>query len=102
MMSAPARQINDIIFDILSGYYGTGRTDVQVGDLFARWLADMGLGWGDSLQAFYTAQTAINNFGDAQWTYWSELGDTFLLQDGGVFLLQDGFRLFTEDAYQFS
>lgn len=101
-MSAPARQINDIIFDILSGYYGTGRTDVQYGDLFSRWLSDMGLFYGDSLGQFYEAQTGIKDFGDAQWTYWSELGDTFLLEDGGVFLLQDGFSLFTEDAYQFS
>lgn len=101
-MSAPTRQVNDIIFDILAGFYGTGRTDVQVGDLFARWLTDMGLGWGDSLQAFYTAQTAVNNFGDAQWAYWSGLGDTLLLQNGGTLLLQDGFSVFTEDAYVFS
>jgi hypothetical protein len=101
-MTAPTRQIHDLIFDILSGFYNTGRTDVQYGDLFTRWLLDMGLFHGDSLAQFYEAQTGIKHFGDAQWTYWSGLGDTFLTEADGVFLLQDGFRLLFEDAYTFS
>lgn len=100
-MASP-RQINDIIFDILAGYYGASRTDNQVNDLFVRWLADMNLGWGDSLSAFYTAQTGIKDFGDAQWKYWSELGDSLALESGDIMLLESGDKFFTEDAYVFS
>lgn len=101
-MAAPTRQINDIIFDILSGFYGAGRTDVQFGDLFKRWLEDQGLFYGDSLSDFYTAQTGVKHFGDAQWVYWNSLGDTYLTEGGDLLLLENGFRLFTEDAYNFS
>ena len=101
-MSAPTRQINDVIFDILATYYAVVRTDYQVNDLFVRWLDDMGIGWGDSLSAFYTAQTGITDFGDAQWKYWTELGDTYAAEDGGQVLQESGFRLLTEDAFTFS
>jgi hypothetical protein len=102
-MSAPTRQINDIIFDILSGYYGTGRTAVQYGDLFSRWLDDMGLFYGDSLSQFYTAQTGVINFGDAQWEYWANtVGDNYLLEDGNVLRLENNGEILTEDAYVFS
>lgn len=101
-MSAPTRQVNDLIFDILSGFYGTGRTDVQYGDLFTRWLDDMGLFYGDSLSQFYTAQTGVKDFGDAQWEYWVELGDSLALESGDILLLESGDKYFTEDAYVFS
>jgi hypothetical protein len=101
-MTAPTRQIHDLIFDILSGFYNTGRTDVQYGDLFTRWLADQGLFYGDSLADFYTAQTGVKNFGDAQWAYWSSLGGSLDQENGGDYLLEDGFTLYIENAYTFS
>jgi hypothetical protein len=102
-MTAPTRQIHDLIFDILSGFYNTGRTDVQFGDLFTRWLADQGLFYGDSLADFYTAQTGVKNFGDAQWEYWANtVGDNYLLEDGSILRLENNGEILTEDAYTFS
>lgn len=101
-MSASTRQINDVIFDILATYYAVPRTDYQVNDLFVRWLDDMGITWGDSLSAFYTAQTGIVNYGDAQWAYWNELGDSYATEDGGLLLQENGSKLLTQDAFTFS
>lgn len=62
----------DLIWEKLSDKYGVTAATHSVNDVLRLWQAENNLSSGRDLGVFYSAQTGISNFGDAEFKYWTD------------------------------